>query len=98
MEDTDEDEGGTSFSCALIAGIAALMLENNPGMTREDVLNELRTLTKGFEFARQEDEEEKRIKGVDINEVVSMQQVQRQNRTEFTGCSPKKDFYQAPEV
>ena len=64
-----------------------------------DRMHELKVLTSGLDpenvyeaytnFALgdniKEDTEEKQIKGVDVNEVVSMYEAQRQNRAEFTG-------------
>ena len=40
----------------------------------------------------EEKEETKEIKGVDINEVVSMYEAQRANIADFTGYSPKEDI------
>jgi hypothetical protein len=40
-----EDEAGTSFSAAFMAGIAALMLEESGELTTDDVLRELRIIT-----------------------------------------------------
>ncbi|MFC1643912.1 S8 family serine peptidase, partial [Candidatus Omnitrophota bacterium] len=58
LEETSRKEAGTSFSAALIAGVAALMLSGNPGMTPEDILTGLKALTAGFggESTYQEDD------------------------------------------
>jgi len=84
---TRRDEAGTSFSAAFVAGITALMLSENPGMTREDVLEELKALTVGLGDAEEDvNIKESKIMRVDINdEVVSMQEAQRKNRADFTG-------------
>ena len=85
----NEDEVGTSFSAAFVAGITAPMLSENPDMTKEEVLEALKALT-----VKQQDAKE--IKGVDIDEVLAMQVVEGNNRTDFTGYSPEMDIYTAP--
>ncbi|MGB3242513.1 MAG: S8 family serine peptidase, partial [Candidatus Omnitrophota bacterium] len=49
-----------------------------------------------LEIAVGEGQEKSQIKGVDINEVISMQEAQRQNQMDFTGYSPKENFQQPP--
>ncbi|MFC1644179.1 S8 family serine peptidase, partial [Candidatus Omnitrophota bacterium] len=88
MKEADT-EAGTSYSAALAAGITAIMLSETPGMTGEEVLGGIKSLTQ-----EKEDEKEKEIKGVDVNEVVSMYDVQRDNIANFTGYSIKEDVNQ----
>ncbi|MCK4852579.1 MAG: S8 family serine peptidase [Candidatus Omnitrophica bacterium] len=48
--DGTEDEAGTSFSAAFVAGVTALMLSEDPAMTPEDVLIKLKSMmTAGIE-------------------------------------------------
>jgi len=91
LEDTEENEAGTSYSAALVAGITALMLSENPDMTADDVLKQLRELAAGFDDTSGEQRATNDgIKGVDVDEVVSMQEALRQNQSEFTGMSPQE--------
>jgi len=89
----EEDEAGTSLSAALVAGIAAIMLEDDPGMTSDDVLDELRSLTSALaDKAEEETKKDSEIKGTSVDEVLAMYEAMRQNRAEFTGLSPKEDI------
>ena len=88
----EEGEAGTSLSAALVAGIAALMLEDDPEMTSDDVLSELKSLTASLvDKAEEETRKDGEIGGVSVDEVLSMYAAMRQNRAEFTGYSPKED-------
>ncbi|MGB3111727.1 MAG: S8 family serine peptidase, partial [Candidatus Omnitrophota bacterium] len=99
--DDAKEEAGTSYSAAFISGVVALMLSEDPEMTTEDVLQELWMLSagktkdeagyKGYDTLALKDMPLKKpgqeIKGVNIDEVVSKQEVERENRSEFTGYS-----------
>ncbi len=87
----EEGGAGTSFSAAFVAGLTALMLSENPDMTEEDVIEELKALTSGFDMGGAEE-----IKGAAYNDVISMQEAESKNRTDFTGYSPEMDIYVAP--
>ncbi|MFC1548361.1 S8 family serine peptidase [Candidatus Omnitrophota bacterium] len=96
--DVIENEAGTSFSASFVAGIAALMLSENPDMTAEDILEALKKMTAAIEEEKEEDKkdadedkEEKEIKGIDVNEVVSKYELERKNVSEFTGYTIKED-------
>jgi len=41
---------GTSFSCPLVAGVAALILEINPSWTNQDIMTAMRSTASQFEF------------------------------------------------
>ncbi|MCK5450788.1 MAG: S8 family serine peptidase, partial [Candidatus Omnitrophica bacterium] len=108
-----DGETGTSYSAAFITGLAALVLSENPEFTSEDVLKVIQDISEegsleevGFEdygtlfFDGEGDEEEEgeRIGGLDVNDVISRYEVQRQNRVHFTGYSIIMDTYNvAPE-
>ncbi|MFQ5952587.1 MAG: S8 family serine peptidase, partial [Candidatus Omnitrophota bacterium] len=106
LDGAEEDEAGTSYSAAFISGVVALMLSENPEMTTEDVVQELWMLStgenkddaayKGYDSLIFEDMPLKKpgqvIKGVDIDEVVSRQEIERKNRSEFTGYSIDEDY------
>lgn len=83
VTDKDEVGAGTSFSTAYAAGIAALMLSENPGMSSDEVLSALRTLTGDIS------KEAAEIKGVKVDELLSKQKVILQNQSEFTGYTVK---------
>jgi hypothetical protein len=87
LDETEETEAGTSFSTAYVSGIVALMLSDNPDMTVEEVMQELYM----FSVTTDEESEETEIKGVNIDEVLSKQEAERQNRQGFTGYSIKED-------
>lgn len=113
LEGADDNEAGTSFSAAFIAGLSALVLSESPEMTSDDVLRELKIITAGIEAenagyegygligpeetekedvtAGEKKDTEKKIKGVNIDEVMSMQNAQRTNRSRFTGHSMVKE-------
>ena len=74
-------EAGTSFSAAFVAGMAALILSENPNMTKDEVLEGLKNLLKDF---TPEDIPEENIKGARVDEVLSKQSVEAQNRADFT--------------
>ncbi|MFH1797970.1 MAG: S8/S53 family peptidase [Candidatus Omnitrophota bacterium] len=46
--DNSENKAGTSFSAAFVTGLTALILSENPGMTREDVLLGLKNILTPF--------------------------------------------------
>lgn len=50
-DDPDEYEfvNGTSFSCPLVAGVAALILEINPLWTNQDIMNAMRSTASQFD-------------------------------------------------
>ncbi|MBD3296123.1 MAG: S8 family serine peptidase, partial [Candidatus Omnitrophica bacterium] len=56
---------GTSFSAAFVAGIAALVLEDNPDMTAGEVLAELREILAPIQVEAKV-EAEKEVKGEDV--------------------------------
>ncbi len=112
-----EGEAGTSYSAAFIAGVSALMFSENPEISVEDVIYQLKILIYGpemgieeggylgygtFGIGQEEKDKEKasdgeqkaedRIKGADIDEVVSKFMVQRRNKAEFTGQPMKIDI------
>ncbi|NQT32816.1 MAG: S8/S53 family peptidase, partial [Candidatus Omnitrophica bacterium] len=72
-----ENEAGTSFSAALVSGITALMLAENPEMTREDVIEKLADLMSDFDSTVSASEvDEQMSSGVDqkvLSDVVGMQ-------------------------
>ena len=94
--DSEEGEAGTSLSAAFVAGIAAMIMEDAPGITADDVLSELVKLTSGFgiteDLAGEEPEEEHVIRGANVDEVVSMYTAQRTNRSQFSGYSMNADI------
>jgi len=90
LEGADEDEAGTSFSAAFVAGITALMLSENPGMTEEEVLAQLKAITAGLGEEKGTDKKQE-VKGADIDEVVSKYEAIRKNKTGFNGYSIKED-------
>jgi subtilisin family serine protease len=95
LEKADESEAGTSYSAAFISGVVALMLSENPEMTFEDIFNELWMFSMRsdkMETSVSGGKEEKKIRGVSVDEVVSMQEVQRKNRSEFTGHAIKGEI------
>jgi len=81
----NDGEAGTSFSAALVAGIAALVLSENPDMSVDDVFEELIDLTSGLA------EEAQEIGGVDLDELLSRQAAISQSQEEFTGYLPEED-------
>ncbi|MBD3380528.1 MAG: S8 family serine peptidase, partial [Candidatus Omnitrophica bacterium] len=94
--DVIEGEAGTSVSAALVAGITALMLEDDSDMTADEVLAELEelmaeTLEQVEEEVKAEEKEEKEIKGISVDEVVSRYDAIRKNRADFTGHSIQED-------
>ena len=122
---TDEgrgtNEAGTSFSAAFVAGVASLVLSEDPDMTAEDVLRELKIIAYGADEENVTYEEygllktvmdkmnsgddensgtdskepEKvsanKIQGEKVDEVVSMYEAQRKNKSLFTGNDIKMD-------
>ncbi|MFH1309094.1 MAG: S8/S53 family peptidase, partial [Candidatus Omnitrophota bacterium] len=88
VKDNDAKMQGTSFSTAFVTGIVALMASENLDITAEEVLEALKTLTIGImPEVEPENKEEERIRGVSVDEVVSLQTVQRMNQANFTGYS-----------
>lgn len=89
FNDGSGDEAGTSYSAAFVSGLAALILEDNPGYTASDVLADLELLTSMFgreeDLSVSGDMEEVIPGGVSVDEVVSMYEAQRRNRAQFTG-------------
>ena len=95
--DIIDNEEGTSFSAAFVAGITALILSDNPDMTPEEVIAALKDITAGLGDGKLDEEkkakeEEKKIKGADIEEVLSRYDAERKNASEFTGYSVKEDI------
>ena len=82
--DVIDNEAGTSFSAAFVAGIAAIMLENDPGMTKEDVLSELKILMEGFNDQENSEEKQNNNKKVE-DEVMSKQEILAKSRAQFSG-------------
>jgi len=72
------NKAGTSLSAAFVAGITALILEDDPSMDAGDVLKELEklfgTITEGPE-----------IKGADLDEIISKYEAIRKSRADATG-------------
>ncbi|MFH1837115.1 MAG: S8 family serine peptidase, partial [Candidatus Omnitrophota bacterium] len=90
---TFEDWGsqaGTSFSTAFVAGITALMLSDNPDMTKDDVLDQFKEMSVN--------PVQNNIKGVNVNEVLSKYEIERENRTEFNGYPIVKESYNNLEL
>ena len=85
-----EGEAGTSFSAAFVAGIAALMISDDPDMTREDVLASLKALTADIV----KEVNVKPIKGINMEELLSRKEMETKNQAEFTGYSPKEKTQQ----
>jgi subtilisin family serine protease len=95
--DIIDNEEGTSFSAAFVAGLAALVLEDNPDMTADDVLGALKKLTADIQpDVKKAEDERQEVKGEDVSEVVSMYEMLRKNRREFTGTSPKVEYKELP--
>ena len=83
--DIIDNEEGTSFSAAFVAGVAALMLEEDPDMTSSELISKLK------KFMPKVKEDEKEIKGDDVDEVLSMLDIERKNREDFTGYTIQED-------
>ena len=90
--DVIDNDAGTSFSTAFVSGIASLMLSNDPSLTGEDVLAALKALTLDFS----KEMYKKTFKGVNVEEIVSKQEAERKNRSEFTGYSQIEDLLHDP--
>jgi len=88
----DKKEAGTSFSVAFVAGITALILSENPDITQEEVLEELKLFTKDIVPEKNIKTNSDRPRGVNVDEVVSMQNALRMNRAQFTGHSIIEDI------
>ena len=84
------NDPGTSFSAAFVAGLAALLMEDDPGMTRDEVLEKLNFLMADLGTGDDGSQEEG-IKGVDINEILSEQETVRENREGFNGYPIKEE-------
>jgi subtilisin family serine protease len=83
-----QEEAGTSYSAAFVAGLAALILEDNPEFTADDVLAELKSMMPAVKKdAEVKKDADVKIKGVSVDEVVSLQDVLRKQKAEFTGTS-----------
>lgn len=78
-------EAGTSFSTAYVAGIAALLLESDPDMTREELIDSINDITAPAAMKEQLKTKTKQIKGVSIDEIASKQQAVQTNRETFSG-------------
>ncbi|MBL7073494.1 MAG: S8 family serine peptidase, partial [Candidatus Omnitrophica bacterium] len=87
FSDGDKKEAGTSFSVAFVAGVTALILSENPDMTQEEVLEELKFFTKDIVPKKSIKTKLDRPRGADVDEVVSMHNAFRMNRAQFTGHS-----------
>ena len=85
--DGEKKEAGTSFSVAFVAGVTALILSENPDMTQGEVLEELKLFTKNIVPEEKIKTKSREIRGVNVDEVVSMQNAIRMNRAQFTGHS-----------
>ncbi|MDD4013209.1 MAG: S8 family serine peptidase, partial [Candidatus Omnitrophica bacterium] len=72
-------EAGTSFSTAYAAGIAALLISENPQMTSGEVFSGIKNLAEDI------GKEAARIKGVNVDELLSKQEAILRSREEFTG-------------
>ncbi|MBD3296112.1 MAG: S8 family serine peptidase, partial [Candidatus Omnitrophica bacterium] len=72
-----EGQGGTSFSAAFVAGLASLVLEEDPDMTAGDVLSALKTMMADIQPEIREKLESDEIKGESVNEVVDMYEMLR---------------------
>ncbi|MBD3426868.1 MAG: S8 family serine peptidase, partial [Candidatus Omnitrophica bacterium] len=100
--DIIDNEEGTSFSAAFVAGITSLIISENPDITPEEILEALRDITASLTETtsaeekkageKAEEEKKKKIKGVDIEEVLSRYNAERKNASEFTGYSVKEDI------
>jgi len=75
--DISGNEPGTSFSVALVAGVAALILEDQPDLTSDEVLEQLKSIFSGIQ--------PKEIRGVDVDEVVSKNNAILESREDATG-------------
>ena len=84
----DNEEQGTSYSAALVAGLAALVLEDSPDMTADDVLGALKSI---LGPVTEKIDENKEIKGENVSEVVDMYEMLRKNRRDFTGNNIVED-------
>jgi subtilisin family serine protease len=94
--ETGEREAGTSFSAAFVAGIAALMLEDEPDMTADEILGELKVLMADVQPDIKARGERQETRGESVDEVVNMYEMLRKNRREFTGTSPKVEYKEMP--
>ena len=79
--DVIDNEAGTSFSAAFVSGIAAIMLENNPGMTKDDVLSELKILMEDFNILEEDDNNNKKVE----DEVMSKMEILEKSKAQFSG-------------
>ncbi|MBD3425709.1 MAG: S8 family serine peptidase, partial [Candidatus Omnitrophica bacterium] len=85
--DVVENEEGTSYSAAFVAGVAALMLEEDPDLTSNELIAKLKELMPEV----RKDKEEHKIKGDDAEEVLSMLDAERENREGFTGYTIQEE-------
>ncbi|MFH1878734.1 MAG: LamG-like jellyroll fold domain-containing protein [Candidatus Omnitrophota bacterium] len=70
------NDEGTSFSAAFVAGIAALMISENPDITADEILEGLKAMTAMLAGdKKEEDGKSAEIKGADAAEVLSMKNV-----------------------
>ena len=83
------NEQGTSFSAAYVAGIAALMLEDTPDMTRDELLEGLKSIF--GEVGSEKVEEENLIDPKVEAEVLAKNNAVLRNHQEFTGYGPEME-------
>ena len=93
------EEHGVVHRYAVGAAGIQSMLSEDPEMTREDVLFELKKLTKDFNTDKKDKVSSKKIKGANVNEILSMQEVKQKSRSQFTGYTIKeKTGYKPSEM
>ncbi|MDP8299379.1 MAG: S8 family serine peptidase, partial [Candidatus Tantalella remota] len=82
-----DDQAGTSYSAALVAGIAALMLEEDSDLTSNDILAQIKAMTAGIEEEAdlEEEIEERKIRGVNVDEIASRNAAITESNSQRTG-------------
>jgi subtilisin family serine protease len=105
----EADEVGTSFSAAFVAGLAALIIEENPDYSTYDVLSEIKSLTSVFGSERElmpekslkkpgDENKVNLFKGVSVDVVLTKYDTIRQNRNIFSPYGPKMEKSMAETI
>jgi hypothetical protein len=81
----NDNEAGTSFSAAFVAGLAALILEDQPGFTAYDVLSELDELFSGIAGNGANEKTDDKVDEEILNETLSKNEMIRKSVEQFTG-------------